>query len=200
MNLIRNAVENLRGKVEHTGCEDGNIVLGVNPDTVICQFERGACMEAVFGGRIAEFVTSEPVSVTTRLGFMFGALFEKPAQRAAACAILNVIAGFLCLSRIQKACPKECHAPCREALKKEIGGRPVFFLEVAAGPGRDLGFQVKTPEEAEVILVTGEGLVVPGGQEIAGNPGGRRVIFLSPSTAGICSLEGLEHWCPYGRA
>ncbi len=200
MNLIRNAVEKLRQKVEHTGCEDGNIMLGVNPDTVICQFERGACMEAAFGGRIAQFVTSEPIRATTRLGFMFGALLEKPAQRAAACAILNVIAGFLCLSRIQKACPKECHASCREALKKEVGGKSVFCLEVAPGPGHDLGIQVDNPGDAEVILVTGEGLVVPGGQEVAGTAGGRRVIFLSPSTAGICSLEGLEHWCPYGRA
>jgi hypothetical protein len=97
MDILIAAVKKLEERVHNTGCEDGNIVLSVNPDAVPCQFENGALMEASFGGRKAQFVTSDPIRATTRIGFMFGAPLDKPAQRGAAGAIINVITGFLCI-------------------------------------------------------------------------------------------------------
>lgn len=199
MDHVRQAVKKLRELTRDSGCEDGNIVLQVNPDRVVCQFEKGACMEASFGGRVAEFVTFEPTRATTRLGFLFDAALERPAHRAAACAIINVMAGFLCISRIRRSCPRECHDACRASLVREMGDRRVGGLGV---PVHLLGtFPVHTSgtDECEVILVSGEGLISPEADALINGTGEARILLVGPSTAGVASLEQLPHWCPYGK-
>lgn len=197
MDILRAAVGKLEELSLHTGCEDGNIVLRVNPDRAVCQFERGACMEAVFGGRVAEFVTFEPTRATTRLGFLFDAALEKPVHRAAACAIINVMAGFLCLSRVRRSCPRECHEACRTALLREIGDRRVGALAIPAHALES--FPYHGSGEGDVILVAGEGLISPAGRTLLEGPDRSRALLVGPSTSGVASLEKVRHWCPYGK-
>ncbi|HUU76682.1 MAG TPA: hypothetical protein VMW63_11440 [Methanoregulaceae archaeon] len=200
MSLIHDAVRNLEGWVKDSGCEDGNVVLRVNPDRVVCQYEKGACMEASFGGRTAEFVTHDPIRATTRIGFMFGASLEKVAQRAAACAIINVVTGFLCISRILKACTPDSHPACLLALQKELKGKTIYFDDIPSHIAGKLGNVVNDPENADIILVNGESLVSDTGSVLIDTCLGRKkVVFLSPSLAGVSSLDNLEHWCPFGR-
>ena len=199
MDCIKNAVNKLQEIALHSGCEDGNITLQVNPDRTVCQFEKGACMEAVFGGRVAEFVTFEPTRATTRLGFLFGAALEKPVHRAAACAILNVMAGFLCISRVRRSCPRECHDACRADLLREVGNRQVSGIGIQGHILESFPYHSLIPSEGEVILVSGEGLISAECKEIVDGPKGEKVILLGPSTSGVASLEKLPHWCPYGR-
>ncbi|MDD1707488.1 MAG: hypothetical protein LUO81_04750 [Methanoregulaceae archaeon] len=200
MDIIRESVRRLEEQIHGSGSEDGIVTIDTDPNTVICQYERGACLRAQYGGRSAEFVTSEPIIATTRISFMFGASLEKLPQRAAACAILNVATGFFCLSRALKACEPEKHKDCLSALKREIGhGRiyPVGMTSNATAPFENV---VINPEEADIIVVVGDGLIDPGtGNLIALYTGKKRILFLSPSTAGVSALTGCSHWCPYGR-
>ncbi len=202
MDILIKAVKKLQERVHHTGCEDGNIVLSVNPDAVPCQFETGASMEASFGGRRAQFVTSDPIRATTRVGFMFGAPLEKAAQRSAAGAIINVITGFLCISRIMKSCEKVCHNDCLSRLSEEFKGKSVYIYGDNANLTREFGQKiVSSPDLAEILIITGEGLVSR--KEIA-NIGEyrltKKIVFIGPSTAGVTALLGCTHWCPYGRS
>ncbi len=197
MDILQDAVKKLKELSLHSGCEDGNIVLWVNPERTVCQFERGACMEAVFGGRVAEFVTFEPTRATTRLGFLFDATLEKPAHRAAACAIINVMAGFLCLSRVRRSCSRECHEACRTDLLRELGDRRVGGLEVPAHVMES--FPYRGTGMCDVMLVAGEGLISPEGRSLLEGPDRERALLVGPSTSGVASLERLRHWCPYGK-
>ncbi len=199
MDILKDAVRKLEELTHGSGCEDGNIVLSVNPDRAVCQFEKGACMEASFGGRRAEFVTFHPTRATTRLPFLFGAALEKPQHRAAACAIINVMTGFLCISRTRISCDPECHAACRRELLERIGKKEVGGLHV---PGHVIASFPRHTEVAgggEVVLAGGEGLISPeGGALLSGDSGGR-ILLVGPSTAGVACLENLPHWCPYGK-
>ena len=123
MDIIRESVNKLETILRHSGCEDAGVLLDVDPDVVTCQFEQGACMTASFGGKSAVFVTHDPVRALTKISFMFGAPLETPAVRSAAGAIINVAAGFFCLSRVLHSCPKTSHAPCLQELKNEISGQ-----------------------------------------------------------------------------
>ena len=67
MDLIIETVKKLETMMNDSGCEDGGIVLDVNPDTINCQFECGACMTASFGGRSADFFTYDPVRARTKV-------------------------------------------------------------------------------------------------------------------------------------
>jgi len=199
MDHIICAVKRLQKMTLHSGCEDGNIALSVNPDRTVCQFEKGACMEALFGGRVAEFVTFEPTRATTRLGFLFDAALEKPAHRAAACAIINVMAGFLCLTRVRRSCSRESHEACRTALLKEVGERQVGGLEIPAHVLESFPYRNPGKGDGDVILVSGEGLISPECKAILDGPAGERVLLVGPSTAGVAALEKIPHWCPYGK-
>ena len=196
---LLSAVKRLKEISLHTGCEDGNIVLSVNPDRKVCQFERGACMEAFFGGRVAEFVTFEPTRATTRLGFLFDAVLESTAHRAAACAMINVMAGFFCISRVRRSCPPECHAACRSALMEETGGRMVGGVGIPTHVLDSFPRHSPRAEGSEVILVSGEGLISAEGGAVIDNPAGSHVLLVGPSTAGVAALEKLHHWCPFGK-
>jgi hypothetical protein len=202
MGSIEESVQFLEERVQGSGCEDGAVNLRVDPDRTKCQYEHGVCMVASFGGKTAEFVTNDPTRATTRISFMFGAKFENPRLRAAACAIINALTGFFCINRVLHACPPGCHQACLNELKAKIGGRKVRLLGLSPRLDMELkGILVGNIEEAEVILVTGEGLVSDeGAGSIPVNGPGREMLCIGPSTSGVAILEKFPHWCPYGRA
>lgn len=199
MDIVKDAVRKLEELTRGCGCEDGNIVLSVNPERTVCQFEKGACMEASFGGRTAEFVTFEPTRATTRLPFLFRATLDKTVHRAAACAILNVMTGFLCISRARLSCEPECHAACRADLIEKVGGRVVGGLYIPPHVPGQFPRHTDVPGGGEVVLVGGEGLISPEACDLFGGERAGSVLLVGPSTAGVATLENLPHWCPYGK-
>jgi len=202
MDLIRDSVKKLKEILEHGGCGEEEVLLGVNPDARNCQFEKGACMIASFGGRTADFVTFDPVRGRTKISFMFEAPLDTPSTRAAASVIINVVTGFFCLSRVLHACRESYHTPCLEELKREIGGKRIYCIgsipEIKHQFG---GLIVSDPDLADVILISGEGIVTQGtGELIEQYTGKKQVLCVGSSTAGVSRLHQLECWCPYGRS
>jgi hypothetical protein len=202
MDIILESVKKIKEILDHGGCGEGDVLLDVNPDARNCQFEKGACMTASFGGRMADFVTFDPVRAWTRISFMYGAPLDTLSARGAASVIVNVITGFFCLSRVLHACTESSHAPCLEELKREIGGKRVFCIgsmpEIVHHFG---GMIVQDPEMADVILISGEGMVAQGtGDLIERYKGNKQVLCIGSSVAGVSRLHMLEHWCPYGRS
>ena len=200
MDIVIDAVKKLQDALRHSGCEDGPVVLRVDPDVVPCQYEKGACMEAGFGGRTGEFVTVDPIRATTKIEFMFGAPLDTPATRGAACVVLNVVTAFLCLSRGVRACPLSCHTACRQELTKKLQTTRVYSIgPVLPAMQKTGGFIVDNPDVADRILINNEGLIAAGtGDLIEKYRENKTVLLLGPSTAGIASLEKLERFCPYG--
>lgn len=200
MDIVLKAVKNLQDILLHSGCEDGPVILRVNPGAESCQFEKGVCMEAVFGGKTGEFVTFDQIQAMTKVEFLFGAPLDSPAQRGAACAILNVVTAFLCISRAVRACPVSCHAACMQDLKTRIGTQKVFSIGTTMVIEQKPDITIVTdPEQAGIILVNGEGIIAPGASDIInGSYEKRTILMLGPSTAGIASLEKIERFCPYG--
>jgi hypothetical protein len=200
MDIIIEAVNRLEQRIHGSGSEDGIVTLQSDPDAIFCQYEHGACLRALYGGRSAEFVTSEPITAKTRIGFMFGAPLEKLTLRAAACSILNVVTGFFCFSRVLKSCDPVRHKECLSALKQEIGLGRVFPLGLTPNAATRFDRLVPTPEEADFILLVGDGLIDPAtGDLLSRYTGKKRILFLGPSTAGVSVLMGCPHWCPYGK-
>jgi len=200
MDIIVESVKKIKNLTEHSGCTDAGVILEVDPDVRICQFEEGASMSATFGGRSAVFTTYDPIRARTKISFMFGAPLDTPQVRGAASAIINVVLGFLCMSRVIHPCPESSHAPCREEIQKELAGKRLCCIG-SMGKNRSELFRYVTenPSDAEIILINGEGLIT----EIAGDiietyKNTKRVICIGPSTAGIARLYEIEHWCPYG--
>jgi len=200
MDLITDAVKRLEEFMECSGCEDNGVHLEVDPDAKTCQYERGACMTASFGGRTAEFVTDSPIRAMTKISFMFGAPLDNPATRGAACAIINVATAFFCLSRVRRACLVTSHSACLRELAEELAGRRIFCIGPVPALARAHGvYLAEDTGGADIILVNNEGLITPDlGDLLAGPAKGKRIIFLGPSTAGTCRLLQGEHWCPYG--
>jgi hypothetical protein len=200
MDLIIETVKKLGTMMKDSGCEDSSVVLEVRTDTVNCLFERGACMTASFGGRSADFITFDPIRAKTKISFMFGAPLDALPVRGAAAVIVNVVAGFFCLSRILHSCPGSSHCDCQKQLLHELGGKKIFcngsipVIETAFGSAI-----VTTPHDADIILVNGEGIIEQGAGTLLMNyKGTKLVLCLGPSTAGIARLNHLEHWCPFG--
>jgi len=200
MDIITEAVQRLTEIMECGGCEEMGVHLDVDPDADNCQFERGACMTASFGGRIAEFVTDSPFRAMTKISFMFGAPLDNPATRGAACAIINVTTAFFCLSRVRRACPVASHSACLKELAGELVGRRAFCIGPAPELARAAGvYPTEDIVAADIILVNNEGIIAPDLGDLLSGPGkGKRVVFLGPSTAGTSRLMEGEHWCPYG--
>ncbi|MDD1718395.1 MAG: hypothetical protein LUO88_04890, partial [Methanoregulaceae archaeon] len=153
------------------------------------------------GGRTAEFVTDEPTTAVTKIGFLFGASFGTPRIRAAASAIAGVLTGFLLLNRVIKSCLPENHVPCLAELSVSVRGKLLFCVGDTRRIPEEFGrLVVKEPGSADIILVTGAGMCTSEGlATIERYRGEKRIIFLGPSPSGICVLEKIEHWCPYGR-
>jgi hypothetical protein len=200
MDLIIDTVTKLESMMKESGCEDSGVVLDVNADTVNCQFERGACMTASFGGRSADFITFDPIRAKTKISFMFDTPLDTPPVRGAAVAIVNVATGFFCLSRILHSCPESSHTECRRQLHHELGGKRIFCI--GSMSANDTAFRstiVKNPQDADVILMNGEGIIEKGTGDIIRNyKETKQILCLGPSTAGVARLNQLELWCPFG--
>jgi len=200
MDLLRDAIDKLELRITGSGSEDAIVTLITDPDVIYCQYEKGACIKAVYGGRKAEFITADPLVATTRIGFMFGATLGRLSQRAAAAAIINVVTGFFGISRVLRSCDPVNHHDCLAALRAEIGSGRIFPVGIHGNVLARLAPVVGSPDEADVLLVVGDGMIAKGtGDLIASIQGKKRVLFLGPSTSGVCALEGCLHWCPYGR-
>jgi len=202
MDILIDSVNKLETILESSGCEEAGVLLDVNPDIVNCQFDRGVCMTASFGGRSAEFVTGDPIQAQTKISFMFGASLDTPPVRSAACAMINVATGFFCLSRVLHACPNSKHADCMKELGMAIKGKRV--LCIGSMPAIEKAFSsyiVTDQKDADLVLINAEGIINAGlGDLTAEIKDTRRIICLGPSTAGVSRLQRIEHWCPYGTS
>ena len=200
MDIIIETVKKLETMMKDSGCEDSGIVLDVRSDAVNCQFERGACMTASFGGRSADFVTWDPIRANTKISFMFGTPLDTARVRGASAAIVNVATGFFCLSRILHSCPGSSHNECHKQLLHELEGTRIFCI--GSIPAIETAFRstiVTNPHDADVILMNGEGIIEQGtGTTLLNYKDTKRILCLGPSTAGIARLNQLEHWCPFG--
>lgn len=201
MNLIASAVTELKEQIKDSGCEDGIVALAQNSTRPLCQYPQGVCVDARFGDRTGHVVTTDPLKVSTRISFMYGAPLSRPVERTAACAIVNAVTGFFCINRKMNACEQAHHAPCLQELVADLKGQAVYIVGEAEGVPEALEEDLAaTPEDADVLLVTGPGLISDEGLAmVEGAQGKKRVIFLGPSTAGVAALLGIEHWCPYGN-
>lgn len=200
MDLIIETVKKLEVMMKNSGCEDGGVILDVYTDTVNCQFERGACMTASFGGRSADFVTYDPIRAKTKISFMVDAPLDTPSVRGAAVAIVNVATGFFCLSRILHSCPESSHADCRRQLLLELEGKRIFCIGIMPAVEKSLKSTIVTnPQDADIILINGDGIIAPGTGEIIHNAQEtKKILCIGPSTAGTARLNQLELWCPFG--
>ena len=200
MDILIDSVNKLETILENSGCEEVGVLLDVNPDVVNCQFDWGACMTASFGGKSAEFVTSDPIRAQTKISFMFGAPLDTTAVRSAACAMINVATGFFCLSRVLHACQEPRHADCIRKLGTVIQGKKILCIgSIPAIEDTFRTYIVTNPKDADLILINAEGIIDAGlGDLIAEFNDTKRIICLGPSTTGIARLQQLEHWCPYG--
>jgi len=200
MTLLLEAVKRLEDTVHGSGCEDGITTLKRRPDAPRCQFERGAMIEASFGGKTAQIVTESPVQTSTRVSSLFGSDLTAPELRMAGLAIVNVVAGFLCIGRKFHACDPACHGPCMEELREEIGGRKIFTPVNLPVVSRDLAPLISGDgSDAEILVLNGESLIREEGSGLREQAAGRGILLLGPSTEGVASLLALPHWCPYGR-
>jgi len=200
MDIIADSVKKIHTYLRDSGCEEGIVLLEVDPDIVYCQYDKGACMVATFGGRSAEFVTQDPVRAQTKISFMFEAALDTLRSRSAACSIVNVAAGFFCLSRILHSCPESSHADCHNQLQHEIMGKRFFCIgDISSLTTVIKDYRVNDPDTADIILINGEGIIAEGtGKIIRNYTGTKRIICIGPSTAGVARLNEIEHWCPFG--
>lgn len=201
MDIIIESVNKIRVLLEHSGCSEAGVILDVDPYVDICQFEQGSTMSATFGGRSAVFTTKEPIRALTKISFMFGAPLDTLPVRGAATAIINVVLGFLCISRVLHTCPASSYTSCYEQLQRELDGKRLFCMGSLGKKGSDrFAYRTENPSDADIILINGEGLIVDGvGDIIETWRTTKRIICIGPSTAGIARLYEMEHWCPYGR-
>lgn len=202
MDIIVDAVKKIQELAEHSACSDAGVILDVNPKAEICLFEQGAPMSATFGGRSAVFTTFDPIRAPTKIAFMFGAPLDSAAVRGAAVAIINVVLGFLCMSRVLHPCRESSHAACQNAICQELAGKNLYCIgAMGKAGGSAFGHVTQNLSDADVIIINGEGLVdMDTGNSITEKRKRVRIICVGPSTAGIARLYELEHWCPYGRS
>jgi hypothetical protein len=194
---LQEAVSRLRELVAESGCEDGVVVIRRTPDAPRCRYERGAVIQAEFGGRSGAVCTQDPVQTTTRVFSLFDAALDSPQKRSAALAIVNVVAAFFCLARKVHACPPECRDACLRELAGTLQGKSVHAPGVLPGVDNTSGILwVEKADEADVVLVHAAALLQ--GMECARGGSPSRVLFLGPSAAGVAALAGRPHWCPYG--
>lgn len=199
MDIVVQAVKKLKTLLEHSGCTDSGVLLDVDPGAVNCQFEKGACMTATFGGKCGVYTTFDPIRARTKISFMFDAPLDTPSVRGAACAIINVAAGFFCLARVLRPCKPASHPPCMQNLAAEISGKQVSCIGSRSGFESPGIYLTEDPSQAEVLLINGEGIIGTGtGDAIDKYRSSKRIICIGPSTVGIARLYELEHWCPYG--
>jgi hypothetical protein len=194
---LRGAVERLRELVAESGCEDGVVAIRRTPDAPRCRYERGAVIEAEFGGQTGTVCTQDPVQATTRISFMFDAAMDAPRKRSAALAIVNAVSAFFCLVRKVHACPAECREACFRELAGELRGKRVYTAGEVPGLDGAAGItRVEEAADADVVLVHAGVLLRE--DEAPKGGGSPRELFLGPSAAGVAALLNRPHWCPYG--
>jgi len=200
MDLILDSVNKIEELLSHSGCDECDVLLDTNPENVNCQYERGACIIALFGGKTADFVTYDPIRARTKISFMFGVPLDAGKTRSAASAIINVVMGFFSLTRVHHSCKLSSHPRCIEELKAEIGEKRIKCVGSMPTVESELrGYVVENPEEADIILINGEGLIAEGtGDILQAYSSKKRILCLGPSTSGVSRLQQIEHWCPYG--
>lgn len=198
--VLQQAIGKLAERIRDCGCEEGLVVLRRDPDSPLCQYECGVCIVARFGGKEAEFVSYEPTEASTKLSFLFDAVPESPRGRAAAYTVINAVTGFLCISRRLRACTPDHHAACAKELMAHFPGISCFPVGQEEATRKVLGIRPgANPDSADLLLITGDGLVSGKAEALFDSAGDKPHLFLAPSTAGYCALTGEPHWCPYGR-
>lgn len=202
MDYVVESVKKIETLVEQGGCTDAGVLLDVDPDVKICQFEQGASMTAKLGGRSAVFTTNDPIRANTKIEFMFGAPLDTTPVRGAAVAIINVVLGFLCMTRVLNPCHAASHQSCRERLEHEFAGKRPYCIGSMGKTGSEpFKYSSDNPSDADIILINGEGLIAfETGDIIDAYKNSKRILCIGPSTAGIARLHEIEHWCPYGRS
>lgn len=201
MSIVSDAVNKLEIKLFGSGCDDGVVSFKKAPECRICPYVSGECIQTSYGGKTCEIVTSYPLEVSTKISFMYGKPLESPVQRTAAAAIINTLSNFMCFTRIAGACDESCHADCLKMLKCEIGDEKVYLNGKYPGlSGMIPENIVQSPDDAGIILVSGDGIFDEKKLLITEEYlGKKRLIFTGPTTAGICLMENYEHFCPYGH-
>jgi hypothetical protein len=200
MDIITESVKKITMLLKNSGCEEGSVVLDVDADIIYCQYDKGACMVATFGGRSAEFVTHDPIRARTKISFMFDAALETLRSRAAAGSIINVAAGFFCISRILHSCPESSHTDCLKQLELEMRGKRIVCIgDIQAIESAIRNSVVYDTDTADVILINGEGIIKQGiGDTVEKYKDLKRILCIGPSAAGVARLNQIELWCPFG--
>ncbi len=200
MDVVSESVKKITMLLKNSGCDEGDVVLDVDADIIYCQYDKGACMVATFGGRSAEFVTHDPIRAQTKISFMFDAALDTLRSRAAACSIINVAAGFFCISRILHSCPESSHTDCLRQLELEIRGKRIVCIgDIQAIETAFRYSIVHDPDTADIILINGEGIIKPGtGDILQTYENSKRILCIGPSAAGVARLNQIELWCPFG--
>ena len=199
MDIIQEAVKGIEKMSTDCGISDSPINIVPDPSIVPCAYEKGAVMKVIFGGRTAEITSADEIRTTTKASFMFGAMLKKPLQRAAAAGIINAISGFLCTTRKLHSCLPNDHKSCLTALSGELEGKNIYcYGTIASVRSAFADKLVDSPEKADIILVTGEGLI---STENAAFPDqyADRILYLGPSTVGTSAIMNGCHFCPFGR-
>jgi fructose-specific component phosphotransferase system IIB-like protein len=201
MSLVTDAVDEMEKKLAGSGCDHGTVALSKSPERDVCPFIEGTCIEASYGGKRIFIATSYPIEVKTRVSFMYGQELNSPVQRTAACAILNSLSSFMCFPRISGACPEGCGEKCLDELKEKTAERKVYLNGTMPGLQKRLEDRiVPKPEDADIIIVSGDGIFSDEGVEICDRYRDKKeMIFFAPETSGLAGMLNLRHWCPYGR-
>ena len=200
MHPINSAVQALVPMMEECGIAESPVLLTPDYDLPRCAYEKGVPIQVIFGGRSAVFVANEIIKATTKASFMSNAPLKKASQRAAAAGILNAVTGFLCTTRKLHACRQEEHSECRAELATKILNKRIYCYGDMPDARKLAGnLLVNRPEDADVVLVTGDGLI---GDDagILSELSKEKVLYLGPSTVGTAQLLHCEHFCPFGRA
>ncbi|HJJ36862.1 MAG TPA: hypothetical protein O0X27_06800 [Methanocorpusculum sp.] len=193
--LLCDAVKRLEETAANMGTEDGDLLFQRREGT-LCQFCKGECMAAEFGGRVAEISTPEPFTARMCLGNMYGAPLLSQKTRAAAVGALNAAAGFLMLTRKTGACNSVYHDDCRAELLAYCKDKAVYII------GSDIvGInQTLTSDEADIVLVSGDAFLEDAYlaeiEEVLALD--KEVMFIGQNYHGIAALLHLNVWCPYG--
>lgn len=199
MHPINSAVQALVPMMEECGIAESPVLLTPDYDLPKCAYEKGVPIQVIFGGRSAVFVANEIIKATTKASFMSNAPLKKASQRAAAAGILNAVTGFLCTTRKLHACRQEEHSECRAELATKILNKRIYCYGDMPDARKLAGnLLVNRPEDADVVLVTGDGLT---GDDagILSELSKEKVLYLGPSTVGTAQLLHCEHFCPFGR-
>ena len=201
MTVIHDAVKKLKERLEGSGCDDGVVSLWINSDAPVCQYPKGVCLEAVYGGRTAEMVTTTPFEGKTKISFLYEAPLKKQLTRAAAAAIINVVTGFACISRKLHSCSPSDRLECQELLLRFYDNGKIYYVgDLSVIPDLFQGRIVDDPKDADIIFIAGDGFVSDEGIAIQAEfLETKEIVYFGPSTAGTAALLGLKHWCPFGR-